>query len=91
MRSSAAREELGLEQLLLCLERSQLSCSRHDQWGGDPGEDPGLGGEIMGPILHPAQLTFYTDACIVANLQLAQSVLFPPPPRVAKLVQVLHV
>jgi hypothetical protein len=22
----------------------------------------------MGPILHPAQLTFYTDACIVASL-----------------------
>ena len=39
----------------------------------------------MGPILHPAQLTFYTDACVVASLQLAQSVLFPPAPRVGKL------
>ena len=35
--------------------------------------------------MHPAQLTFYTDACVVASLQLAQSVLFPPPPRVGKL------
>ena len=40
---------------------------------------------IMGPILHPAQLTFYTDAWVVASLQLAQSVPFPPPPRVGKL------
>ena len=39
----------------------------------------------MGPILHPAQLTFYTDACVVDSLQLAQSVLFPPPPLVGKL------
>ena len=39
---------------------------------------------MLGPILHPAQLTLYTDAC-VASLQLAQSVLFPPPPRACKL------
>ena len=38
-----------------------------------------------GPILHPAQLTYYTDACVVAGLQLAQSVLFPPPLCVGKL------
>ena len=25
-----------------------------------------------GPILHPAQLIFYTDACIIANLHRAQ-------------------
>jgi hypothetical protein len=35
--------------------------------------------------LHPAQFTFYTDAWVVASWQLAQSVLFPPPPRVGKL------
>ena len=40
---------------------------------------------IMGPILHPAQLTFYTDAWVVASLQLAQSFLFPPLPRACKL------
>ena len=39
----------------------------------------------MGPILHPAQLTFYTDACVVASLQLARSVLSPPQAGVAKL------
>jgi hypothetical protein len=38
----------------------------------------------MASILHPAQLTFYTGACVVASLQLAQSVLFPPPPRACK-------
>ena len=64
VRSSAVREELGSEPLLLCLERSQLRWfghlgkdvplgaslgrfSRHDQWGGDLREDPGLGGEII--------------------------------------------
>ena len=35
--------------------------------------------------MHPAQLTFYTDGYVVASLQLAQSVLFPPPPRIGKL------
>ena len=39
----------------------------------------------MGPILNPAQFIFYTEACVVASLQLAQSVLFPPAPRVGKL------
>ena len=39
----------------------------------------------LGPILHPAQFTVYTDACVVASLQLAQSVLFPPAPLVGKL------
>ena len=29
--------------------------------------------QTLGPILHPAQLTFYTDACIVASLHPAQS------------------
>jgi hypothetical protein len=43
------------------------------------------GRRILGPVLHPAQLTFYTDACVVASLQVAQSVLFPPAPRVGKL------
>ena len=33
--------------------------------------------------MHPAQLTCYTDACVVASLQLAQGVLFPP--RICKL------
>ena len=28
---------------------------------------------VWGPILHPTQLTFYTDACIVASLHPAQS------------------
>jgi hypothetical protein len=41
--------------------------------------------ESQGPILHPAQLTFYTDPCFVASFQLAQSVLFPQSPRVGKL------
>ena len=35
--------------------------------------------------MHPVQLTFYTDACVVASLQLAWSVLFPPLPRVGRL------
>ena len=35
--------------------------------------------------MYPAQLTFYTDACVVSGLQLAQSVLFPPPLRDVKL------
>ena len=39
----------------------------------------------MGPILHPAQLTFYTGTCVVASLQLAQSILCPPQAHVAKL------
>ena len=38
-----------------------------------------------GPILHPAQFTFYSGACVVASLQPAQRVLFPPPPHVGKL------
>ena len=29
--------------------------------------------QTEGPILHPAQLTFYTDACVVASLHPAQS------------------
>ena len=39
----------------------------------------------LGPILHPAQMTFYTDTCVVASLQMARSVLFPPQASVAKL------
>ena len=35
--------------------------------------------------MYPAQLTFYTDACVIAGLQLAQSVIFPPPLRIVKL------
>ena len=34
--------------------------------------------KTKGPILHPAQLTFYTDAGIFASLHPAQS-RFPPP------------
>ena len=33
--------------------------------------------QMLGPILHPVQLTFYTDACIVATLPPAQSRFFP--------------
>ena len=33
---------------------------------------------VMGPILYPAQLTFYTDAWVAASWQLVKSVLFPP-------------
>jgi hypothetical protein len=41
---------------------------------------------IRGPLLHPpAQLTFYTGAWVVASLQLARSVLFPPQARIGKL------
>ena len=29
--------------------------------------------DYQGPILHPAQLTFYADTCIVASLQPVQS------------------
>ena len=35
--------------------------------------------------MHPAQLAFYIDACVIAGLQLLLSVLFPPPLRVVKL------
>ena len=41
--------------------------------------------KTQGPILHPAQLTFYTDACIVAGLHPARSGLLPPQARVGKL------
>ena len=46
VRSSAIGEELGLEPLLLCLERSQLRWFVHLVRMG-LGEDPGLGGEII--------------------------------------------
>ena len=32
---------------------------------------------LLGPISHPAQLTFYTDACIVASLHRRKAD-FPP-------------
>ena len=54
VRSSVICEGLGVEPLLLCVERSQLRwfghlvrIPPHDQLGGDHGEDPGLGGEII--------------------------------------------
>ena len=37
---------------------------------------------FAGPILHPAQLTLYTDACIIPE---HRSALFPPQKHVAKL------
>ena len=39
----------------------------------------------MGHILHPSQLTFYTDAFVIASLQLARSVLHPQQAGIAKL------
>ena len=39
----------------------------------------------LGPYLASGAIYFFTGACVVASLQLAQSVLFPPPPRVGKL------
>ncbi len=63
VRSSVTREELGVEPLLLHIERSQLRwlgylfgcprdaflgrCSWHVPPGGDPGEDPGHAGVTM--------------------------------------------
>ena len=39
---------------------------------------------IVGPILHPAQLTFYTDACILASFHPAQSWFSPAATRPSK-------
>ena len=39
----------------------------------------------LGPILHPAQLTLYTDACIIPILRPTHSGLFPPQTHVGKL------
>ena len=54
VRSSVTRRELGVEPLLLHVERSQLRwlghlerCFGHVPPGGDPGEGPGPGGETM--------------------------------------------
>ncbi|KAJ8015855.1 hypothetical protein DPEC_G00000750 [Dallia pectoralis] len=65
VRSSVIREELGVEPLLLCIERSQLRWFGHlvrmppgrlprevfqaRPAGRRPREDPGLGGEIISP------------------------------------------
>ena len=38
-----------------------------------------------GPCLASGAIDYLTGACVVASLQLAQSVLFPPAPRVGKL------
>ena len=38
-----------------------------------------------GPYLASGAIDLITGACVVASLQLAQSVLFPPAPRVGKL------
>ena len=38
-----------------------------------------------GPYIASGAMDFYTDACVVDSLQLAQSVLFPPPPVACKL------
>ena len=38
-----------------------------------------------GPYLASSAIDLITGACVVASLQLAQSVLFPPAPRVGKL------
>ena len=65
---------------------------RNERWNRWSRPGDGLGGrgegglfcsafqctsQTEGPILHPAQLTFYTDACVVASLHPAQS-WFPP-------------
>ena len=39
----------------------------------------------LGPYLASGAIDFLTGACVVASLQLAQSVLFRPAPRVGKL------
>ena len=39
----------------------------------------------LGPYLASGAIDLITGACVVASLQLAQSVLFPPAPRVGKL------
>lgn len=58
VRSSAIREDLEVEPLLLCVEKRQsrwfwhldvLRFSRHGHLRKDPGEDPGQGGEIISP------------------------------------------
>jgi hypothetical protein len=43
----------------------------------------------MGPYLASGAIDLITGAGVVASLQLAQSVLFPPSPRVGKLGNVL--
>ena len=40
---------------------------------------------LLGPYLASGAINLITGACVVASLQLAQSVLFPPAPRVGKL------
>jgi len=40
---------------------------------------------MKGPILHPAQLTLYTDAYIIAILHPTHNRLFPPQTQVGKL------
>ena len=65
----------------------QLTCSLICRY-------PGLGFECLrtsslyinsGPYLASDAIDFLTGVCVVASLQLAQSVLFPPAPRVGKL------
>ena len=41
--------------------------------------------KLIGPNLASGAIYFLTGTCVVAILQLAQSVLFPPAPHVAKL------
>ena len=40
---------------------------------------------LIGPYLASGAIDLITGACVVASLQLAHSVLFPPAPRVGKL------
>ena len=42
-------------------------------------------GGLRGPYLASGASDLVTGACVVASLQLAQSVLFPPPPLAGKL------
>ena len=41
--------------------------------------------KVIGPYLASGASDLVTGACVVASLQLAQSVLFPPPPLAGKL------
>jgi hypothetical protein len=43
------------------------------------------GNKHIGPYLASGAIDLLTGACVVASLQLAQSILLPPVPRVGKL------
>ena len=68
---------------------SHLTVSEQRSWNirreeGREAENKNIEGH-RGPYLASGAIDLITGACVVASLQLAQSVLFPPAPRVGKL------